>query len=510
MQNAQSSFLTAVEHLLEENEVEKALDALLELDERTKAGIRQDVILQSGSYKEASRMFHRNLISFEEYTRISAKTRYGLLELMKELPDRIRLNAQSRNIDSFQFDVPDDGLLEKILGDRSNLLRINWLEKALIASRAVCRIVCADGSMGTGFLTAEGYLFTNCHVLPNAREAQRAHAEFNYELDAAGQIKNRVRYELDAADYRYSPADQLDFARVRIIDRPDAPLRQWGFLEFETGTTPAANEPVTIIQHPGGSDKQIALHANDVISVWDRYIFYTTDTEPGSSGSPVFNKEWKVVALHHAGKSDAEGGLQINARGDRRAANRGILFQHIFRFLAGDTRSSAPDPALPQTEETKPKTATTPNPTPAPSNPPGAIPRFIVLYDELDKQLCDRLNNHLFVLKSTKKIEAYNVHRAKAGEDVEARAREELAKADYVLILITANLFNEEAPWFGMAIEALQQGKRVIPIRLDKVNFDGTGLEKLRALPTMNRAVSEFANADEGYDDIVQEIKKLL
>ena len=102
------------------------------------------------------------------------------------------------------------------------------------------------------------------------------------------------------------------------------------------------------------------------------------------------------------------------------------------------------------------------------------------------------------------------MHRAKAGEDVESRAREELAKADYVLVLITANLFNEEAPWFGMALQALQEGKRVIPIRLDKVNYDGTGLEKLRALPTMNRALSEFANADAGYNDIVQEIKKLL
>lgn len=28
---------------------------------------------------------------------------------------------------------------------------------------------------------------------------------------------------------------------------------------------------------------------------------YLTDTLPHSSGSPVFNSEWEVVALHHAG-----------------------------------------------------------------------------------------------------------------------------------------------------------------------------------------------------------------
>ena len=31
---------------------------------------------------------------------------------------------------------------------------------------------------------------------------------------------------------------------------------------------------------------------------------YQTNTEDGSSGSPVFNREWRVVALHHAHLSE--------------------------------------------------------------------------------------------------------------------------------------------------------------------------------------------------------------
>jgi hypothetical protein len=30
------------------------------------------------------------------------------------------------------------------------------------------------------------------------------------------------------------------------------------------------------------------------------YLYYEADTEPGSSGSPVFNRQWEVVALHHS------------------------------------------------------------------------------------------------------------------------------------------------------------------------------------------------------------------
>ncbi|MEZ4891482.1 MAG: hypothetical protein R2778_00500 [Saprospiraceae bacterium] len=75
-------------------------------------------------------------------------------------------------------------------------------------------------------------------------------------------------------------------------------------------------------------------------------------------------------------------------------------------------------------------------------------------------------------------------------------AQQEWADADYMLALITVNLFNSP-DWFGMVYEALGEGRRVIPIRIQRADYEGTGLEKLRSLPTQNRAVSDFANADD-------------
>ncbi|MCC6459300.1 MAG: trypsin-like peptidase domain-containing protein, partial [Saprospiraceae bacterium] len=209
MQNAQVIYLQTIEGLLEDNELEKALDALLDLDKQTQAGIRQDVVLQSGNFKEASKMFQRGMISFDEYSRISARTRFGLLELMKEVPRRIDHDAQVRNLSTFQFSVPDAPRLEKIIGPGSNLLKINWLEKAVQASKAVCRVVCADGELGTGFLSRDGYIFTNNHVLPSADIAREARVEFNYELDASGRTKTRSAYRLDPADFVTSTPDQF-------------------------------------------------------------------------------------------------------------------------------------------------------------------------------------------------------------------------------------------------------------------------------------------------------------
>jgi len=57
---------------------------------------------------------------------------------------------------------------------------------------------------------------------------------------------------------------------------------------------------VLVIQHPLGQYKQIVLSNNQVIGMNDRFLYYEADNEHGSSGSPVFNQSWELVALHRA------------------------------------------------------------------------------------------------------------------------------------------------------------------------------------------------------------------
>jgi V8-like Glu-specific endopeptidase len=333
MQTALTAYFQTIDALLLDNEIDKAYEELIKLDDQAQAGIKNDVLLITSSYRQAAKMFQQGLIDFNQFTMQTNKAKFGLQEMMKTVPRKVELNAKIKGLSTFQFSVPDDARLEKIIGSGNNLLKIRWLEDALKASKAVCRVVCADGELGTGFLTKEGYVFTNNHVIKSVDAAKTATLEFNYEIGPDGKTKSRTTYQLDASDFKSSPPNEFDFARVKVIDRGDAPLSQWGFVEFEKEAIPSVGTSVTIIQHPKGEDKQIALNANEVIGQINQHLFYTTDTEPGSSGSPVFNTDWKVVAIHHAGKTDAEGGLVINARGDRRGANRGILFRDIFKFI---------------------------------------------------------------------------------------------------------------------------------------------------------------------------------
>ena len=326
MQNAQTLILEAVNGLIEDNEIEKALDTLKDLDKQTGADIWQELTLQYSNYRSAKKAQLEGRIDYNEFRRYEAQAKFALTELMKSIPRKVALNARIHSVGAFNFQIPDDARLEKLLGARSNLLTVDWLEKARKAANAVCRVVCTDGNVGTGFLTREGYVFTNNHVIQSQELAKTARLEFNYELG-----KELIAYQVDASDFKSSPPSALDFARVKVIDRADAPLSNWGYVEFDTESLPLVGEDVTIIQHPLGDVKK--FKSDEVLGQFNQYLLYTTETEPGSSGSPVLNKDCKVIAIHHAGKTEAEGGLVINAKGDKRGANRGILFRDIFAFI---------------------------------------------------------------------------------------------------------------------------------------------------------------------------------
>jgi hypothetical protein len=85
---------------------------------------------------------------------------------------------------------------------------------------------------------------------------------------------------------------------------------------------------VSIIQHPMGGLKQVCLTDNKVAAVFGNLVQYSTDTEPGSSGSPVFDQNWQIVALHHRG-----GNLE-GPDGTKYFSNEGISIAAVYRDAA--------------------------------------------------------------------------------------------------------------------------------------------------------------------------------
>jgi endonuclease G len=84
---------------------------------------------------------------------------------------------------------------------------------------------------------------------------------------------------------------------------------------------------VNIIQHSAGQAMAVRLSFDQVVDVDDQRIYYLANTVEGSSGAPVFDDRWRLVALHHAsGKIDATDKAPI-------AANIGIPINPIIRAI---------------------------------------------------------------------------------------------------------------------------------------------------------------------------------
>ena len=209
-----------------------------------------------------------------------------------------------------------DLLLERILGRNDMVAAPRFLEAGLRASKAVARLrlQAASGKLlgwGTGSLIAPRLLLTNNHVLPSAEAARTCLAEFNVEEPLPGQATPSVPFELRPNELFLTDVG-LDFTLVAVAPQSTTgrAVTEFGFNPPHAGDDPILeSEKVNIIQHPAGRPKELALRDNTVTAILADFIHYEADTEPGSSGSPVFNDQWQLVALHHSGvpRKDAAG-----------------------------------------------------------------------------------------------------------------------------------------------------------------------------------------------------------
>lgn len=230
------------------------------------------------------------------------------------------------------MDDRDSMAMERVLGE-NDLLPIAYLQRGLEVSKAVCRVILRNkignpvGS-GTGFLIAPDVLLTNHHVIPDPEAAEHSIAEFNYQNDEQFIPCETFHYLPDPKRF-FLTDKNLDFTMIALKGgkKGEKSLGDFGHLPLipDAGKV-LEGEYVSIIQHPGGGPKCVTLRENQVRHIFDSFIHYMTDTEPGSSGSPVFNDQWIVVALHHSGVPDPD-------RKGAWIANEGIRISSIADFV---------------------------------------------------------------------------------------------------------------------------------------------------------------------------------
>jgi endonuclease G len=213
----------------------------------------------------------------------------------------------------------DDVEFQSFFQPKLDFLDVGFLERAMQRAGSVCRIEVPLGRpMGTGFLVGDDKLLTNFHVLKtydsddldkNVRDAALRFRNVSAQdgKEAEGQIFHVVGPIPVLAS---SPSDQLDFLLLQVdpsikarLDIQRAPVNQ---------EVPYRGMSLNILQHPRGGPMSFAFNKDGVRDVFEArgLVQYVTQACGGSSGSPCFNDDWNVVALHHAERARSFGSIR--------------------------------------------------------------------------------------------------------------------------------------------------------------------------------------------------------
>lgn len=270
-------------------------------------------------------------VSFRDLQRLAA----GDCSLFNDLP----LSARQSVLPLLEPSTETFATLESMVGSTLDYVPIWFLDQARMSAASVVRLIDLDRrAIGTGILVSNRLLLTNNHVTPSALAAYSQLAQFDYEIDIDGAERPTTEFRLDPeAMYFTSPIDQLDFTIVGLGPRlgGTASPDDFGHAAMSASLDKhAVGDFVTLIQHPAGDYKQIALRDNRVIGRGRGgvTIHYTADTLGGSSGSPVYNDQFELVALHHSGRPRNDTVLE-DGQPVPVASNEGIRISAIVRRL---------------------------------------------------------------------------------------------------------------------------------------------------------------------------------
>ena len=223
--------------------------------------------------------------------------------------------------------------LEAVFGP-ARFTSLDWFKTALDRCTSVAKIGTETrAGIGTGWvirggdlaqsLGDENLLVTNAHVVAVGDAKAVAPDDAVVRFQANESITSETALGVKSELIFWSPPNELDVA-VLCFHSPVAGVRPLRIAKqmpvVEDGSR------VLIIGHPEGGDLSLSINDNDLLDRDDRYLHYRAPTEGGSSGSPVFNRDWRVIGLHHAGGDAIP---RLNNKGGTYQANEGIRIDAI-------------------------------------------------------------------------------------------------------------------------------------------------------------------------------------
>jgi V8-like Glu-specific endopeptidase len=213
---------------------------------------------------------------------------------------------------------------------------VGFLQRIIEQAKSVCRVDLPDLNItATGVLVANKYVLTNYHVVErndnDDLEVNAKNIRLNFgcfSLDNGKETSSKsFRLNSQEPIVASSPVKDLDYVLLQLEDTFTQALNsEDGLIKPAKHSSIALFESdgINILQHPNGESMKLSISCDGITGVYPNsgLVQYINKTSGGSSGSPCFNENGELVALHHAQRSKYFGTIR-----------EGILFTSIYNDL---------------------------------------------------------------------------------------------------------------------------------------------------------------------------------
>ena len=135
-------------------------------------------------------------------------------------------------------------------------------------------------------------------------------------------------------------------------------------------------------------------------------------------------------------------------------------------------------------------------------------------YSHKDEELKEQLDTHLAALKRNNLIQTWNDRAILTGEEWDIAIKTQLAQADIILLLVSANFIASEYIWKVEITEAMKRHNNkevvVVPVFIKPCDWKGMPFEKLQGLPKDAIPVTKHNDRDEVLMTIAKSIRSLV
>ncbi|MBK8565782.1 MAG: toll/interleukin-1 receptor domain-containing protein [Saprospiraceae bacterium] len=140
--------------------------------------------------------------------------------------------------------------------------------------------------------------------------------------------------------------------------------------------------------------------------------------------------------------------------------------------------------------------------------------KLFLSYSHQDEELKNKLATHLAPLRRSGKVAVWQDRQILPGTEWDAAIKAELAEADIILLLVSAEFIASEYIWKYEIAGAMERHDRreatVIPIIVRPCEWHDMPFAKVQALPRNAKPVTTYANQDEAWLEVVQGIKRVV